>query len=81
MSAASTARRAKLDYIDLEARLTQLLADARYVGLQEHMTLDAILTWVTARSYDTGGYMAVKRRLLKALEEALLKDVQRIPCK
>lgn len=81
MPAASTVSRVKLDYIDLEARLTQLLADARYVGLQDHATLDAILAWAAARSYDLGGYPAVKRRLLKALEGALLADVQRLPQK
>lgn len=81
MSAVSTVSRAKLDYIDLEARMTQLLADARCVGLQDHTTLDAILKWAAARSYDAGGYPAVKRRLLKALEGALLMDVQRTPRK
>jgi hypothetical protein len=79
--AVSTASRVKLDYIDLEARLTQLLADARYVGVSDHATLDAILAWAAARSYDRGGYPAVKRRLLKALEGALLEDVRHMPRK
>lgn len=73
----STVSRAKLDYIDLETRLTQLLADARYVGLQDHATLDAVLAWTVSRAHELGGYPAVKRRLLKALESALLEDVQR----
>jgi hypothetical protein len=81
VAAVSTVSRAKIDYIDLEARLSQLLADARYVGLEDHATLDAILAWAAARAYERGGYSAVKRRLLKALEGALMEDVQRTPRK
>jgi len=62
---------------ELEARLDELLADARRLGLPDHATLDTIFAWAAARAYEAGGYPEARTLTLDALEGILLREACR----
>lgn len=61
-------------YVELEARLDQVLADTRRFGLSDDAALDAIFAWAARRAYDAAGYSMAKVLMLNALEDILLHD-------